>query len=647
MAPVRGRKPKGSAPVPPTVYRKVRKAAMDYGFTTTGGSSVANQSRFDILLRGWLNSHCLVGGIGYNHNLAVKAAAAADGRSITILQYVIYTQMYTSGAEYSTQTGIVNGGPDGTGANPYWAFVANTTTKTRAQTGYAAYEVNITRAPAPNAAGDRAAAAIVKANYDLRLKPLFLNGAVDGPFFDNFWGHAWQDADNNLGTDIAGDYNLDGTNDNTLDPAHGVAFRLGNQDAVTKARSLMPGCVVAANTDFDKYSYKSSLSWSELTNQVDIAMCEAFVGREYSVDKFNMFDTGSEGIYYVLKQHMANVKAGGTCLVLAYPDPYNFNDFLQKSRYTIAVSHLQNATPIIKADPGFYYPAGSTTFDTIPWLNEFDAMIGEPVDPPQSGPRTTGIWAGTGLYAREYENGWVIANPSDNKTRPMNGAYATHTLTRSNSTGRVRLTWSRWSTVPHGAAIGDKTQVRECWFCTVPVRTGTGNGTCSTPTFASAAGFGGKVAQSETWTLTATSSTTFTVVGAVSGTKANATVGVSYNNSIVAFKITAGATPFVAGDKFTFDAIVDVDGTYTIADVQSTYIEWQGPTGRKAFTVTNPKGYHRLQAEVDLTTLGVKAILGTDDAHNDYDGGTTSQNDGRVLGVTRLWNTDGLVVLKV
>lgn len=54
----------------------------------------------------------------------------------------------------------------------------------------------------------------------------------------------------------------------------------------------------------------------------------------------------------------------------------------------------------------------------------------------------------------------------------------------------------------------------------------------------------------ETWTITATSATNFTVTGSVSGAAPAATVGTQYND-IISFKITAGGTPFIAGDEFT------------------------------------------------------------------------------------------------
>lgn len=60
----------------------------------------------------------------------------------------------------------------------------------------------------------------------------------------------------------------------------------------------------------------------------------------------------------------------------------------------------------------------------------------------------------------------------------------------------------------------------------------------------------------ETWTLTATSATNFTVSGSVSGAQADATVGVPYSIPEVSFIINAGATPFVSSDDFTFGTAV-------------------------------------------------------------------------------------------
>lgn len=60
----------------------------------------------------------------------------------------------------------------------------------------------------------------------------------------------------------------------------------------------------------------------------------------------------------------------------------------------------------------------------------------------------------------------------------------------------------------------------------------------------------------ETWTLTCTAAApdggTFSVVGSVSGAKADATVGTAYDNGLISFTITNGTTDFVVGDAFSF-----------------------------------------------------------------------------------------------
>ena len=55
----------------------------------------------------------------------------------------------------------------------------------------------------------------------------------------------------------------------------------------------------------------------------------------------------------------------------------------------------------------------------------------------------------------------------------------------------------------------------------------------------------------EVWTITATSATNFTVSGSVSGAKAAATVGTTYDNGIIGFLITAGGTAFTNGGVWT------------------------------------------------------------------------------------------------
>lgn len=76
-----------------------------------------------------------------------------------------------------------------------------------------------------------------------------------------------------------------------------------------------------------------------------------------------------------------------------------------------------------------------------------------------------------------------------------------------------------------------------------PTFTGVGNGKIS-------AWDGTPTSVAETWTITATSATDFTVSGSTSGAMAAAIVGTPYDNGKIKFLLTAGATPFSVGDIF-------------------------------------------------------------------------------------------------
>lgn len=73
---------------------------------------------------------------------------------------------------------------------------------------------------------------------------------------------------------------------------------------------------------------------------------------------------------------------------------------------------------------------------------------------------------------------------------------------------------------------------------------GTGNGTLD-------AYAGGASSVAETFTITATSATVFSVVGSISGSLGSATVATPFAHAKLAFTITAGGTAFVIGDVFT------------------------------------------------------------------------------------------------
>jgi hypothetical protein len=58
-------------------------------------------------------------------------------------------------------------------------------------------------------------------------------------------------------------------------------------------------------------------------------------------------------------------------------------------------------------------------------------------------------------------------------------------------------------------------------------------------------------AMDETWTVTFTSASAFTVTGSISGPTASGVIGVAYDNNYINFTINAGTTPFAVNDEFS------------------------------------------------------------------------------------------------
>lgn len=110
---------------------------------------------------------------------------------------------------------------------------------------------------------------------------------------------------------------------------------------------------------------------------------------------------------------------------------------------------------------------------------------------------------------------------------------------------------------------------------------GTGNG-------AFTAYGGGASSVSETFTITATSSTNFTVVGSVSGSIGPATVGTPFAHAKIEFLISAGGTAFIAGDAFQI----------------STAPKWTKRRGKPTASST------RWRVNFSTTQFGINAEIG-------------------------------------
>lgn len=129
---------------------------------------------------------------------------------------------------------------------------------------------------------------------------------------------------------------------------------------------------------------------------------------------------------------------------------------------------------------------------------------------------------------------------------------------------------------------------------------GTGTGTIT-------AYRGGASSVAESWELTATSATNFTVVGSVSGSIGPATVGTPFSHAKIAFTLNAGGTAFVSGDKFSLATAPK--WTQMLGPNAATSTQW-----RIAFTRNGAgsSGLLRMaRVEMMLTAGGADQIAGS------------------------------------
>lgn len=133
---------------------------------------------------------------------------------------------------------------------------------------------------------------------------------------------------------------------------------------------------------------------------------------------------------------------------------------------------------------------------------------------------------------------------------------------------------------------------------TDPAPVNTGGGSMSQPTAIDAA-------PTETWTVTCTAPGppgVFSVVGSVSGTKADATAEVAYDNGIVTFTITASGAAFIVGDDFAF--------TVEKADLQ--IMRHTGESLKQDTTVVTSEEIRSDRQIADIIRTGVGASGGID-----------------------------------
>lgn len=133
--------------------------------------------------------------------------------------------------------------------------------------------------------------------------------------------------------------------------------------------------------------------------------------------------------------------------------------------------------------------------------------------------------------------------------------------------------------------------------------------------------------------------------GTLTLNRVGGTTTFTWNSTGVGSAVTL--TPGVSKIRFVDTDSGGLDGTFTVATatVSANSIVCTFADPRADSSNTKPYGFVEFQATVDLTGQGYRRFLGTQDGHDDYDGGT-SQNDGTTVTTLKLWSGDAVLLLK-
>lgn len=235
---------------------------------------------------------------------------------------------------------------------------------------YTAWDINITDFTRPDKNGLRYSEWFAQRNYSLLFK--------DNPLFD-FWY-----LDNSLSKSpvARADWKLDGTTQSSGDADISSAYRMGHVRYWQAIKILQPKALLMGNSD--------DLSSQEYSKKLNGVFFEGAIGKSYSMEKWKGWEAVLQS-YYSRMQHTSEPHLVG------FNVSGKANDY-QRMRYGLATCLLND---------GYYsYTDEDKPYASLPWFDEFDIKLGQPIEEPPTQP-----WK-DGVYRRKYQNGMVLVNPS-------------------------------------------------------------------------------------------------------------------------------------------------------------------------------------------------------------------------------------------
>lgn len=265
---------------------------------------------------------------------------------------------------------------------------------------YAKWDINLTDTSHPDAKGLNYPEWLVKRDYAAYFQK---NTQLDIWYLDNTLSKP---------AVKSADYDGDGDNEKNIDPDVSKAYRMANVSEWNAIRSIKPNAILIGNSD--------DVSNAEYQNQLNGVFMEALIGKSWSTETAygweRVMKRYRDSMQYTLEPRLVGFNVWGA-----------INDY-QVMRYGLTSCLLDNGY--------FSYTDYAKPYQTVPWFDEFDIKLGQPIDQP-----STMAWQ-SGVYRREFENGFVFVNPTKSP------------VTVSLTNNLYRISGKQAPTINSGKAVG-------------------------------------------------------------------------------------------------------------------------------------------------------------------------------------------------
>ncbi len=264
-------------------------------------------------------------------------------------------------------------GPHGNG--DWWARDAN-----GMQVGYysGTNSTNPTDFVTPDANGDRFSQWLAKRERAVTYDPV---PEFDVWFADNvFYKQRTVDPD----------WDGDGVNDDSENPANWAYFRQGIANHLKAVKEQIPHLMTLGNADGLADAGQGFLRDPEYQGLLDGALLEHAIGQSYSPEVW----AGWENTMASYRSLMDHTNAPHLVIFHYHSNTPSYAEM----RYSLASTLMDDG----------YFAANDTSYTNPQWYDELDLDLGHAVDAPQRAP-----WQ-NGVYRRRFEKGLAIVNPKGN-----------------------------------------------------------------------------------------------------------------------------------------------------------------------------------------------------------------------------------------